>query len=616
MKRKQPSSQGENTNKKKKMRKGNVQEAEPFLINTKTPSEEIKSHTISKIDTEEDNRAWEQNVRPQRVREFVIFGLLSLLHSGLAQYFHDVHSAPGYAVLACTSFGIASYASCSKTERSFQRVWWVILMMFEMSRILAIAFFVDCSSNFIGSTCNQLRHKKYPMRWAMDAVGLLTLASSLPSSTFRLIAVIEMGWVCLAIRHVEPSNLAEQGVVAEVILGLLLVMMCAYNQLRSNEIMSKTIYYRERTDKIVNHRIKNILADTYSTLLLYPKGLANLQDLQRSAKSVQRASRSIQNSLNLSQLLNPEFHGTNSETSPDQNTREVKLGGWIREHGPSRPFEIFATGCDIAEGFIIHEILAAELFLDLALDNAALHGGGDTRVDCVFDGQKMLIDVNNSIADTKDVPAKNNSKQKKDVLHHREFSTCLGNHDIQLVCSKRQIPFQSSTRDDNRWHSSIRVSAVRMSDTRVEIGAQTIDTTARIPHNLRVVVLDDVKMIVRLCKMQLQTQMHARVEAYHVDTLAAYDKFTNETIPANMQGWDIVILDQTLDMKCGVVKRGTELMDMLRESSACLIMHSGNSDTRDCERYSDHGCHGVVGKGEVFVEKVSQIYLEYISQRV
>ena len=79
----------------------------------------------------------------------------------------------------------------------------------------------------------------------------------------------------------------------------------------------------------------------------------------------------------------------------------------------------------------------------------------------------------------------------------------------------------------------------------------------RVPHNLRVAVLDDVRMIVRLCKMQLETQLHARVEGYHVDTLAAYETFANVTIPENKYGWDIVILDQVshwwFNVTCGVV---------------------------------------------------------------
>ena len=81
----------------------------------------------------------------------------------------------------------------------------------------------------------------------------------------------------------------------------------------------------------------------------------------------------------------------------------------------------------------------SELFLDLALDNAALHGGGDTRVDCYFENGTMRIDVNNKIADAENAA---NTVKKKDRLQHREFSTCLGNHDLILVCSKRKIPFE------------------------------------------------------------------------------------------------------------------------------------------------------------------------------
>ena len=56
-------------------------------------------------------------------------------------------------------------------------------------------------------------------------------------------------------------------------------------------------------------------------------------------------------------------------------------------------------------------------------------------------------------------------------------------------------------------------------------------------------------------------------------------------------------------------------MDLLRDTEACLIMHSGNNNTKDCALYASHGCHGVVGKGVQFVEEVAQIYLDFVSQR-
>ena len=374
------------------------------LTKKSTSSQNNLSGTDNGIIALQDNRAWEQNERPRTVRGAIIFGMLSLLHSALVKYFRDDQAAPLYVALACVSFSMAAYASCAETARSFQRVLRVILLIFAILRVITIAFFVDCTSNSIGSTCTQLSQKKYPMRWTMEAVAVLTLATSLSASSFRLLACIEIMWVFIALREVQPTNLAEYGVVAEVLFGLVLLMLCTYSQLHSNEIMRNTISSRQRTDRIINHRknyvnliknikhiapshwckgtvfaertlifptshhhhdsphsfvpvgIKNILADTYSTLLLYPKGLANLQDLQRSAESVQRASRSIQNSLNLSQLLNPEFHGVNAE--PERNTREVKLRSWIREHGPADPFQICAQGSEFAATFIIHEILA------------------------------------------------------------------------------------------------------------------------------------------------------------------------------------------------------------------------------------------------------------------
>jgi hypothetical protein len=215
---------------------------------------EKKSHSDMTKDIEMD--AWKQNVRPRKVRGAVIFGILSALHSALATYFNDKQAGQRYALLACVSLAMAFYTSYAKTARSFQRVLWIILLMFEISRIFSIAFTVSwsCAANSIGSTCTQLRQNKYPMRWAMDAVAFLTLANSLSSSIFIMLACVEMLLVVIALREVKPVNLAEQDVVAEVILGLLLVILSTYSQLRSNEIMRNTIYSRERTDRIVHHR--------------------------------------------------------------------------------------------------------------------------------------------------------------------------------------------------------------------------------------------------------------------------------------------------------------------------------------------------------------------------
>ena len=87
------------------------------------------------------------------------------------------------------------------------------------------------------------------------------------------------------------------------------------------------------------------------------------------------------------------------------------------------------------------------------------------------------------------------------------------------------------------------MSAVRAKSTK-EPTAKSVDSPKLVPRNLRIAVLDDIRMIVRLCTMQLQKQLHARVEGYHIDTMSAYNEFADVTIPKNKCGWDIVILDQ------------------------------------------------------------------------
>ena len=142
----------------------------------------------------------------------------------------------------------------AKTARSFNYALRMLLLLLSIWRIIAITAVVDCTSNKIGSTCIQLAQKKYPMRWAMDSITFLTLASSLGYSTFATLGGFEIVYFILAMRIVNPSTEAEQGAAAEFFFGLTVLILCTCNQLRAHEIMREAIYYRERTDRIVNHR--------------------------------------------------------------------------------------------------------------------------------------------------------------------------------------------------------------------------------------------------------------------------------------------------------------------------------------------------------------------------
>lgn len=249
---------------KKKMKPDGKKQDKDVAVSVATPQLELSDNNKllekgAKDIEVEDSRAWESTGRARTVRGGVIFGMLSVLHSFLATYFHDVQAGPSYALLALVSFAMAAYASCAaRTERAFNYALRIVLLLLSISRIAVIAgrstLSVDCLANVVGSTCTQLRQRKYPMRWAMDSISFLTLASSLKLPTFTILAGFEVMWAGFAIGQVNPSNIAEQGAAAEVVFGLVVVILCTCHQLRAHETMRKAIYYRERTDRIVNHR--------------------------------------------------------------------------------------------------------------------------------------------------------------------------------------------------------------------------------------------------------------------------------------------------------------------------------------------------------------------------
>ena len=244
----------------KKMKREGKKKGKENALPVATPQLELRENKLLEkgaTDIEvEDNRAWETTGRAHTVRGGVIFGVLSVLHCGLTIYDHDIQAAPGYFFLGCLSFAMAMYAYFkAKTARSFYYALRMVLLLLSIWRIIAITAVVDCTSNTIGSTCIQLAQNKYPMRWAMDSICFLTLASSLGYATFATLAGFEIVYFILAMRIVDPSTAAEKGASAEFFFGLTVLILCTCNQLSAHERMREAIYYRERTDRIVNHRI-------------------------------------------------------------------------------------------------------------------------------------------------------------------------------------------------------------------------------------------------------------------------------------------------------------------------------------------------------------------------
>ena len=98
----------------------------------------------------------------------------------------------------------------------------------------------------------------------------------------------------------------------------------------------------------------------------------------------------------------------------------------------------------------------------------------------------------------------------------------------------------------------------------------------------------------------------------------ALDDFVSDTGPAQCGSWDVLILDQHLEMRDGTpMVLGTNLLPGLRSAGlrdCCIIMHSGNTAEEDISLYRAHGTHGALGKGaKDFCKRVVGMFGEFVA---
>lgn len=241
-----------------------------------------------------------------------------------------------------------------------------------------------------------------------------------------------------------------------------------YTQRKDLSRLNKKLVSRRKSDHVTNHSIKNILAETYSTLLLYFESKANRTDLLVSAKQLQRGLRFMKSTLDLATMFDGTFTSKPSVIAD--------MLSWVKQHATQTvDVEAPAGAFEIAEGLI------AELYLDLTFGNAMAHGVGDVRVECSFDETSLHIDIHNAVGTREAVGSASN--------HMKLFSTGRGLDDLKQVCALRGIRFSAAPQLDGRWHCKICLGAVAMDPPAVRHGNSAV--SPHLPHGLQISIVDD-----------------------------------------------------------------------------------------------------------------------------
>ena len=340
---------------------------------------------------------------------------------------------------------------------------------------------------------------------------------------------------------------------------------------RELEATRQRLERRRQGERVVYHHVKNDIVSAYATIELFldeTDAEVTTTHLRHSSKKLAASARFIHNSLSVAKIL---------EGSHVPKPKQVDVAEWLRTNGP---VAVQCSGAASTCRYVLAESVVPELFLGCCLDNATRHGAGDTRAHCTYDAGKRLlrVDISNKV-----------STAAAGEGTGGDLSTGLGLQDLREICSRRQIPFTSGLRnDDGRWHSVIDLEAepVIASSAGESKSAETKSAVAgrEAGHPKHIVIVDDQGIILKLlCKRFKRRFPSAIVHAFHLNTAAAFADFMEQTVPQHSHAWDLLLLDQNLQMMgSGRNRQGTEILSAVKAAgcNGCFVMHSANSTAR------------------------------------
>ena len=304
----------------------------------------------------------------------------------------------------------------------------------------------------------------------------------------------------------------------------------------------------------------------------------------------------------------------------------VDLRAWASAPAPSNLAFYGESG-----RFVFDEPVVAEMFLTIAFDNVAAHAapGAPVTFTATLSGGYLRMEICNGLRasgnSTGGGPKCPPMAWPKLEPSSASFSTGLGLNDMREVSRLRGIAFKSAlSTSDGLWHSSVKIPALRFRGQALEGGNSTKEQKLdkRAPPIIRhIAIVDDLPLNMKMAARRLERQIPGVVvDMFKLNTTVSYSNFVGQTIPANCQAWDLVLMDYCLEMKDDGSKRyGTHLLDQLQEAGcrACLVMNSGNNTEEDVDKYKLHGAIGAVGKGtENLVSQVIGFHREFHEQQL
>ena len=377
--------------------------------------------------------------------------------------------------------------------------------------------------------------------------------------------------------------------------------------------------YTREADSILNHTLKNTMADAAGQLEIFlddPNLTEDLdarliQNLKMALASLQRGMKCCRNRQAYLSLVSGTYTSVRSALKMHQFLSDVTMGRAVAVE----------TQLDVEDDVRLDPILM-DLILDNAIANATKYGhprGPNVRI-TVKDGpnESTVFQVTNvANPDSKALTAEYVESMFSGVGRHKHhssndpLSSGIGLQHTQraaLACgtdiSLRQegdlVIFQAVVQT-----SSGPPPSVDQDDEEDEVDSA-------FPNGLHFCYIDDSKFALRTLELGLQRHAGAaKVETFGQNGQDDVPQFMAQAPKA-----DVIIFDRHIDFP-GKHVSGLELLRKIKAAGfrGLLVIRSGNTSDQDRLEYREAGCHCVLGKDLLISEASNLIKKAYLRQQ-
>ena len=424
------------------------------------------------------------------------------------------------------------------------------------------------------------------------------LAMLSPNVAFmgKPLACVVLGVLCCLWQNIQRTVTCRKRFVAEL----------AVVKAKEKELSSRAMETSEKADSMLNHTLKNAMADAVGLIDEYQQDPSD-----QSIPLLSQAMARLQTGMRWCKQRLMIIRVTAAQYMPQP--KAVDLGRFVGELVQGRNVSVppFNNNSVLLDGAL------CTIILENVLNNATKHGcPGNADVwfhveqtPTIAPRQKLVFKVTNRADPAKPRISGDLLVQAEHGPVQRTSGALFDGFGLQhIVMAAQTLGMATSLTQDGdvvTFEASIDTEIVADPDS-------SLEARAPFPVGLRICCIDDSAVARRLVALHVSRHFPGSTVQQFGDTLMDVQRFKE----AVLSGADVAILDQNMEYPSMTVYGTTLVQELLLDNyRGLLCIRSANSSEADVALYKESGAHCSVDKAarpEEMVEQIKVAYLRHV----